>query len=121
MEAVCFSEHTLCLTIQCKIPEETFSYSNKTPRHLLSLNNLYSSPNICMFCSNQFHVFSAVADYFVLLLLALCNFLEPYKCLTLYMCSDIRECLSLTIPNIRNQYYKPLFLYLKDSLAMKAD
>jgi hypothetical protein len=74
-----------------------------------------------MFCSNQYRVFSAVADYFVLLLLALCNLLEPYKCLTLYMCSDIRECLSLTIPNIQIQCYRPLFLYLKDSLAMKED
>jgi len=49
MGAVGSSEHILYLTTRCKIPEETSTYSNTANRHLLTLNILYSSPNMFMF------------------------------------------------------------------------
>jgi len=67
--------------------------------------------------------FGNVVGYFVLLhiLSTFCYDLKVYKFLTLQNYFDIREGLSLTIPNIETQCYKPLFQYLINSLAMNPD
>jgi hypothetical protein len=57
MRAVGLLENLIFQTMQCKITEENFSYSNKTPRNLFYVNNLHPSLIIFIFYSNYYRVY----------------------------------------------------------------